>query len=147
MANPIPIHWLGVKHVLRYVKGTSSKGLTYQGNKISTNKLHQLTARTMQIGGGGDLDNQRSTPGYLFQIDSCLISWQSRKQSIVALSSTEAEYIATATATKELIWLQTIIQELGYPKSLPSTLFCDNQSCITLNENPKFHDRSKHIDL
>ena len=76
-----------------------------------------------------------------------LFLWQSRKQSIVALSSTEAEYIAAATAVKELIWLQSIISELKYTLRLPSILYSDNQSCIALSENPKHHDRSKHIDL
>lgn len=77
----------------------------------------------------------------------CVLSWQSRKQSIVALSSTEAEYIAAAIAAKELIWLQTIISELGYSLSQPSIIYTDNQSSLHLSENPKFHDRSKHIDL
>jgi len=65
----------------------------------------------------------------------------------VALSSTEAEYITAATTTKELIWLQTIISELGYKLSRPSIIYSDNQSSITLSENPKHHDRTKHIDL
>jgi hypothetical protein len=85
--------------------------------------------------------------GLHLSLSSCVISWQSQKQSIIVLSSTKAEYIAVATATKELIWLQAIIQELGYSLHLPSTIFCDNQSCIALSENPKFHDRSKHIDI
>ena len=96
---------------------------------------------------GGDLDTRRSIFGYLFTLDTCLISWQSQKQSIVALSSTEVEYIAGATATKEILWLQTIIKEIGYQLHLPNTLYYDNQSCIKLSQNPKFHDRSKHIDL
>lgn len=147
MANPAPIHYLGIKRVLCYLNGTRTQGLTYTGPKLSPNHtLHQLVGWS-DADWGGDLDTRRSTSGYMFQIDSCLISWQSRKQSVVALSSTEAEYIAIAIATKELIWLQAIIQELGYSLALPSTLFCDNQSCIALSKNPKFHDRSKHIDL
>jgi hypothetical protein len=74
------------------------------------------------------------------------MSWQSRKQIIVTLSSTEAKYIAAATATNELLWLQALLQELGYSPIFPGIIYCDNQSCITLSANPKYHDRSKHID-
>ena len=91
-----------------------------------------------------DIDIRRSISSYLFQLETCLLSWHSCKQSIVALSSTKAKYISVATATKELIWLQSII---GYSLFLPTTIYCDNQSCIALNQNPKFHDRSKQIDL
>ena len=84
---------------------------------------------------------------YLFQLETCLLSWHSRKQSIVALSSRQAEYISATIATKELIWLQSIIQELGYSLSLSITIYCDNQSCIAFSQNLKFHNHSKHIDL
>jgi hypothetical protein len=66
---------------------------------------------------------------------------------IVALSSTEAEYIAAATAIKKLLWLQVLLQELGYSLIFPGIIYCDNQSCITLSANPKYHNWSKHIDL
>jgi len=86
--------------------------------------------------------------GCLFQLDSTyIISSQSIKQSIVALSSTEVEYIAITTTVKELIWLQSIISKLEYTLQLPNILLSDNQSCIDLSENPKHHNRSKHIDL
>lgn len=65
----------------------------------------------------------------------------------MALSSTEAKYIAAATTTKELLWLQTTISELCYSLLQPSIIYSDNQSFIALSENPKYHDRSKHIDL
>lgn len=93
-----------------------------------------------------ELATPMSISGYIFQLDSSyILSWQSCKQSIVALSSTEAEYIVATTAPKELIWLQTLITELGYAILLPSTSV--NQSSIAISENLKFHNKSKHIGL
>jgi len=147
MQDPTPAHWLGVKRIFRYLRGTSKQGLVYSSSLSVPPSLHQLTGWS-DADWAGDIDTRRSTSGYIFQLDSsCLLSWQSRKQTIVALSSTEAEYIAAATATKELLWLQALLQELGYSLTFPGIIYCDNQSCITLSANPKYHDRSKHIDL
>lgn len=147
MSNPAPVHWLGVKRIFRYLRGTSKQGLTYTAALSPHSTLHQLRGWS-DADWAGDPDTRKSTSGYIFQLDSSsILSWQSRKQSIVALSSTEAEYIAAATATKELIWLQTIISELGYTLSQPSIIYSDNQSSIALSANPKHHERSKHIDI
>jgi hypothetical protein len=75
------------------------------------------------------------------------ISWASNKQSIVALSSTEAEYLAVTNAAKEAIWLRNLLTELGYRQHQPTPLFEDNQSCIALAKNPVFHARTKHFDI
>lgn len=114
MFNPAPVHWLGVKQILRYLKGTMHIGLFYSGTNFTASGSHILTG-WCDADWAGDPDSRRSTSGYIFQLDSaCIISWQSQKQSIVALSSAEAEYIAVATVVKELIWLQSIISELQY---------------------------------
>lgn len=151
MAYPAPVHWLGIKRILRYLRGTMTQGLTYSGANFSPSPSlsppHNLEGWS-DVDWAGDIDTRRSTSGYLFLLDSlCLISLQSKKQSVVALSTSEAEYIAATTATKELLWLQTLTSELGYLVRLPSTLYCDNQSCIAFTKNSKFHDRSKHIAL
>jgi hypothetical protein len=75
------------------------------------------------------------------------VTWSSKKQAIVALSSTEAEYVAQTHAAKELIWLRTIIGELNSPFENPTTLHCDNQGAIALAKDNKFHARTKHIDI
>lgn len=75
------------------------------------------------------------------------ISWQSKKQATVALSSTEAEYMAASSATKEALWLRKLMVDLGLSTNQPIQLNCDNQSCIKLAHNPKPHDRSKHIAI
>lgn len=65
----------------------------------------------------------------------------------IALSSTEAEYIASAHATKEVLWLRHLLSEIGFPQLNPTLIYCDNQSCLALTKNSRFHDRSKHIEL
>ena len=109
MIKPAPVHWLKVKHILRYLCGTICQGLTYHGHNFSPTNSHFLRGWN-NANWASDVDTRCYTSGYIFQlISSCVISWQSYKQSIVALSSTKAKYIAVATATKELIWLQAII--------------------------------------
>jgi hypothetical protein len=75
------------------------------------------------------------------------VSWGSKKQTSVALSSTEAEYIAAAHAAKEAIWLRRLLTELRESLKLPTTLFIDNQSAMAIARNPEFHDRTKHIEV
>jgi hypothetical protein len=76
-----------------------------------------------------------------------MISWFSRKQTFVALSTTEAEYITTSVASREAVWLQKLLAGL-FDQELETTLIhCDNQSCVKISENPVFHDRSKHIEI
>jgi hypothetical protein len=75
------------------------------------------------------------------------ISWSSRLQTIVALSSTEAEYIAAVSAGQEIIWLRNLLSELGYTLSCPSTLHIDNNSALSVAKNPEHHGRMKHLDL
>ena len=85
--------------------------------------------------------------GYIFYLSGGAISWSSKHQATVALSSTEAEYMALIQATKEAIWLRSLLAELNYTQERPTTLFEDNQSAIALARNPVHHARSKHIDI
>src|SRR5271154_1801352 len=90
---------------------------------------------------------RRSTTGYIFYLSEGVISWSSKRQATVALSSTEAEYMALTQATKEAIWLRTLLDELGFKQHDATTLFEDNQSCIALTKNPIHHACTKHIDI
>jgi len=94
-----------------------------------------------------DLGDRKSTSGYVFKLAGGAISWSSKKQSSVALSSTEAEYIAGAHTAKELVWLQRLLGDIGMPDDSPTTLCIDNQSAIAIAKNPQFHDRTKHIEV
>jgi len=141
---PLPIHLAAAKRVLRYLKATKTLALSFSSE-----------LRDAQLVGfsdsdwGGDRDDRKSTAGYVFTIGGTAISWKSKKQPVVALSSTEAEYIGTSEATREAIWLQRLLHELTQSDkpTNPQLLFVDNQGAIKLTENPRFHERTKHIDI
>ena len=94
----------------------------------------------------GDIDLRKSTSGYLTTFAGGAISWQSKLQKCVALSTTEAEYIAFTEACKEMLWMKNMLQELGIDQDR-YVLKCDNQSAIYLGRNSTFHSRTKHIDI
>jgi len=95
----------------------------------------------------GCASDRKSTYGCYFGLGSAVVSWFSRKQRLVALSSSEAEYIAASQASCEAIWLRKMLVILFGESLEPPVIYCHNQSCIKLMENPVFHDRSKHIDI
>jgi len=142
MSNPTRQHWTAVKRILRYLKGTKHFSLQYQatGDKV------KLTGYS-DSNWAGDLDTRRSTTGYTFLVNSGSISWSSKIQTTVALSTTEAEYMALSETTKEVIWLRQLLSDLGYQQQSPTTLYVDNQSTISLAKNPVMHARTKHIDI
>ena len=96
---------------------------------------------------GGDLSTRRSTTGYVFQIQGSTVSWCSKRQACVSRSSTEAEYIALSTACQEGVWLRRLLSDIQIKQNGPSTVFEDNQGATELSKNPKFHNRTKHIDV
>jgi len=93
------------------------------------------------------LSDRRSTSGYCVSISGNLISWKGKKQSVVARSSTEAEYRAMSSATCELVWLKKLFQELQFGDVIQMTLICDNQEALHISSNPVFHERTKHIEI
>ena len=95
----------------------------------------------------GDVTTRKSTSGYVFQIDESTVSWKSKRQSIVALSSTEAEYVSLCGATQEAIWLQVLLDGMGFTQKNATTIHEDNQGAITFAKNPAHHSRTKHIDV
>jgi hypothetical protein len=95
----------------------------------------------------GSADDRKSTSGVCFSLGSAMISWISRKHNSITLNTVEAEYIATCEACTEAVWLCKLVSGL-FDQVLDSTMiYCDNQSCVRLSENPVFHDRSKHIEI
>lgn len=95
----------------------------------------------------GDKETRRSTTGYLFKLAGGSISWASKLQASVSLSSTEAEYVAAAAATQEAIYLRRLLGGLGFIQEGPTAIMEDNQGCIALSLNPINHQRLKHVDL
>jgi len=152
-------HHLGMaKRVLRYLKQTQKQSLTFSHSK--TPKAHDspITGFT-DSDWAGDTTDRHSTSGYIFLDGQTAISWKAKKQSLIALSTTEAEYIGASEASKEAIWLHRILHELfsalaksGSAKSAalpnaPIVLYIDNQATIKLIQNPRFHEQTKHIEI
>ena len=141
MTNPRHVHWIAAKHVLRYLRGMIRYGLRY------------TSAEGVRLFIYTDLDwadsavDRKSTSRYCFSMGFTMIFWSSRKQSFVALSTAEAEYISASDAGKEAIWLRKLLGGLFDGVLEMTVIQCDNQRCVKLSENPVFHDRSKHIEM
>jgi hypothetical protein len=138
--NPGPAHWEGLKRLINYMGCTKNLWLTFGGQKETL------------IEGFCDSDwasqkHRHSISGYSFHFGMGAITWSSKKQNVVALSSTEAEYVAQTHAAKEAIWLRSFISEIQGKTKAPLTISCDNQGAIALAKDNKFHGRTKHIDL
>jgi hypothetical protein len=140
-SNPGFHHWKAVKHLFRYLQGTKDFKLVY-GPDDSSN----LFTSYCDADHAGDRDTGRSTGAYIIKYGSGAISWSSKLQSMVALSSTEAEYIAGVELGKEIVWLRKILTEFGYSFNGPSLLFTDSQSALAVSKNPEHFGRMKHLD-
>ena len=139
LSNPGKQHWEAVKWIFRYLRRTSKLCLSFGRGKLV---LEGYTDADM----AGDLDGRKSTSGYLFTFAGGAVSWQSKLQKCVALSTTEAEYIAVTEAGKELVWIKTFFKELGMQQN-EYVVYCDSQSAIDLSKNATYHSRTKHIEV
>lgn len=141
LAEPRRIHLAAGKHLLRYVKGTITYGITFgakerQGLIAYADSAYANSARN------------RSTTGFIFMLDGAPIAWASRKQSITAQSSTEAEYMAVSEATKQAIWVRHFLYAIGKGsiyREAPTTIYEDNQGAMKIAGNPINHPKTKHI--
>ncbi|KAH7351616.1 hypothetical protein KP509_19G006000 [Ceratopteris richardii] len=140
MHCPRKEHWVARQRVLRYIKGTLKEGLYYGFTSDTNIKIYS------DRDWAGNLDDMRSTYGYLCYVGDKLISWCSKKQHTIALSSTEAEYKGMVEATKEVIWLKTLMKSFDIIQSTP-TIHGDNMSSLYLAVNLVFHARTKHIEI
>jgi hypothetical protein len=138
---PTTQHWTAVKRILRYVKGTADIGL-----KIKQSSSWLISAFS-DADWAGCLDDRKSTGGFAVFLGSNLISWSARKQATVSRSSTEAEYKAMGNATAEVMWIQTLLDELNIACPRTARLWCDNMGAKYLSSNPVFHARTKHIEV
>lgn len=141
MHGPTTDHWQAAKRILRYLSGTSSYGLYFRkGNPLT---LHGFSDADWT----GDLTNCVSTNAYIVYLGGQPIAWSSKKQKGVARSSTEAEYRVVAHTASELIWICSVLSELGLKLTTPPTIYCDNVGATYLCANPVFHSRMKHIAI
>ncbi len=141
MSNPTQSDWIAAKRILRYLKNEKSTGPTYgkHGSTILTGYSDSDWA--------GDLETRRSTSGYIFLFGGAAISWSSKRQVTVALSSTEAEYIAVCSAVQEAVYLRTLLKDFGYEQKEPTIIHQDNQGSIAISKNAVVSRRTKHIDI
>jgi Reverse transcriptase (RNA-dependent DNA polymerase) len=141
VSAPTDVHWQLVKRILQYVKDTLHHGLLLRHSP-------QLCLNAYcDADWAGDPDDRRSTTGYVVYLGLNIVSWPSKKHATVSRSSTEAEYRSLAMTTSELLWLQSLLTELGQLSTTTLVLWCDNLGAIFLAAISVFHARTKHIEL
>ena len=140
-AKPSKQHWIAVKRIMRYLKGTLNYGLRY----ASSHNTQCVGFSDADF--AGDIDDRKSTTGYMFQMCGAAISWRSKKQTCVALSTAEAEYVALASAGQEALWIRGLLSDMRSTPTGPTVMFEDNQSTISMVNNPQYHGRTKHVDI
>ena len=140
-SKPTKQHWTAVKRIFRYLRSTPKYGLLYVGHDLNE------CVGYSDADWAGDVNDYKSTSGYVFQLGGTAVSWKSRKQSSVALSTAEAEYMALALATQEAVWMRQLSTDLRNSPTRPTVVYEDNQSSISMAKNPKFHGRCKHIGI
>ncbi|KAL5567336.1 hypothetical protein UlMin_030500 [Ulmus minor] len=140
MENPTITHFKAAKRILRYLKGTIDLSLFY-----SASNDYNLGGYS-DSDSGGDIDDRKSTSGFVFFMGDTAFTWMSKKQPIVTLSSCEAEYVAATSCVCHAIWLRNLLKELSMTQEEPTKICVDNKSVIALAKNHVFHNRSKHID-
>ncbi|KAG7530454.1 Reverse transcriptase RNA-dependent DNA polymerase, partial [Arabidopsis thaliana x Arabidopsis arenosa] len=141
MQAPTLHHWNMVTRILKYLKGAPGQGIWMGCNK-NTELVGYCDADY-----AGDTKDRRSTTGYCTFIGGNLVTWRSKKQKVVSLSSAEAEYRAMRKLTTELMWLKALLKDFGIDTPKPITMHCDNQAAIHIASNSVFHERTKHIEV
>jgi hypothetical protein len=141
LVEPRCVHLTTAKHVMRYFQGTLDFGLSYNGD-------HDFRLiGYIDSDWAGSVSDRKSTSRCCFSLGSAMTSWQSKKQSSIALNMTETEHIAACSASFEVIWLQKLLTCLFDLEMEAIMILCDNQSCIKMTENPVFRDKSKHLEI
>jgi hypothetical protein len=139
--KPKKIHWNMVKRIISYIHHTRSYSLVLGGREQKI----KLTGYT-DADWGQDISTGRSTTGYLFKMGIGSISWTSKLQRTVALSTAQAEYQALAAGLQEYLYLRNVLQEMGLDGSM-TDIYVDNQSCIKLAKNPWTDGKTKHMNM
>ena len=138
--NPMESHVKAVKRIIRYVHGTTDYGLWY------TNDSNPILVCFSDADWAGNTDDRKSTSGGCFYLGNNLVSWHSKKQNSISLSTAEAEYIAAGSCCAQLLWMKQMLKDYGFDLDT-LTVFCDNTSAINISKNLVQHSRTKHIDI
>ena len=151
MSNPGRMHWEAVKRVIRYLKGTKDvKLIIGRGGTLSweeAGRTNRFGIEGYSDADGNSQEHRHAISGYTFCIDGGAVSWNSRKQALVSLSTTESEYVAVTHAAKEAIWIRMFLGDILRPLTKPMVLYCNNQSAIAVAKNDQYHAHMKHIDI
>eukprot|EP00253_Pinus_taeda_P002751 PITA_02751 len=139
--NPKEAHLQAVKRIFKYLQGTQNFGLWYPRDTNLT--LHAYTYADWE----GGMDDRKSTSGGAFFMGSRLVSWFNKKQSSIALSTTEVEYVAAASCCTQILWMMQTLQDIQITCTPPISILCDNTSAISISKNPFMHSKNKHIPI
>lgn len=148
--RPTQDHWDAFIHVLQYLKSTKDLFIHYNtpdNRTVEGNQSWSCPHGHSDADWAGDKSTRRSTTGYVFKLFGGAISWKSKLQATVALSSTEAEYRSTTEAGQEAVWLRLLLKSFNDDSPEPTTLHCDNLGAIQLTSKSTFHARTKHIEI
>jgi hypothetical protein len=141
-SNPVPAHWRVVKRILRYLHGTIDHDLGYHGGDL------RLTGYN-DADWASNKDERKSTSGYAFILGGGAVSWCSKKQSCIALSIMESEYVTCSAAVQEAVWLRRFLQRLSVTAHAEDAilLYSDSTSALAYAKDPKYHGKAKHIEF
>ncbi|KAK6162888.1 hypothetical protein DH2020_002729 [Rehmannia glutinosa] len=148
MSAPTVSHWALLEQILCYLKGAPGRGLLY--GRHGNSKVECFTGIIESYSDAdyaGYKDDRRSTSGYCIFVGGNLVSWRSKKQTVVSRSVAEAEYRSMADSVCEIVWIHQLLKEIGFELTLPAKLWCDNQAARHIASNPVFHERTKHIEI
>ena len=141
MHSPGQDHFDAAYRIFRYLKGTPGRGLMFR--KQDSLQIEVYTDADW----AGSTTNRRSTSGYCTFVGGNLVTWRSKKQSVVARNSAKAEFRSLAHGICEAMWIKRLIEDLKISVSLPMKIYCDNKAAISIAHNPVLHNRTKHIEV
>ncbi|MFS7918608.1 putative RNA-directed DNA polymerase [Helianthus anomalus] len=141
MHQPQASHMEVVLRIIRYLKGTAGHGILFKSNG------HLEIQAYTDADWAGDKGTRRSTSGYFTMVGGNLVTWRSKKQKVVALSSAEAEFRGVARGLAEVLWIRKLLTEIGFLPTTATKIMCDNKAAIQISENPVQHDRTKHVEV
>ncbi|KAJ0606762.1 putative RNA-directed DNA polymerase [Helianthus annuus] len=141
MHQPQLEHMEAVMRIIRYLKGTPGRGIVFKNNG------HLDVKAFTDADWAGNPNDRRSTAGFFTLVGGNLVTWRSKKQKVVSLSSAESEFRGIVKGITEILWLKKLMNEIGFPLKLPTQLMCDNKAAIKISENPVQHDRTKHVEI
>jgi hypothetical protein len=145
MSNYGVEHYKAARRVVKYLTKTRATGVTYHGQTRTSNSAVEF--RAFLDSDWAQAEGRKSVSGYMIEMANAPVAWSSKQQSVIALSSCEAEYLATTHAAKQILWTRSILEELGFKQHNPTVLFCDNRGTVYCTHDPQHHSAMKHIDI